>query len=577
VFLVVLAAFLALGVPVRLHADEYPPDISVNGNPWGGGGGSYNGQLNWQGNTINASIFISAGTATLSGTAWMDGYWTSDPAYWDDVDQVWVQPPSYYINGGYYPFSVSGTYSDGNFSIPGVDVSATDGAGNQWSPPDDSGSGPGTGGTGTSPTPPTNPPFDTNYVAGGPPALLVNGTKFCHVGAGTAGTSYAVDIYYSADYSTSVGLGTNGSSVPSGGSIPYWGNYGNGTYTPNAGGGVFVPTNYTVDLRPLASDGSQMITTTVPTYGPPKVAVNGQTWTFRGTVGAADYYLGNITGQNLQISSTLGVTLNDPTAGVSNTIGYYNAGIFQDLGEPALPLKADGTVLSSIPNQGPASVIINGVAWYHSSAGGTAYDAYYGTQSNQVLDIVGGTVWVSDPYNNINTTGTYANGVFQMLGTGVVVQAGDSGGSPAATSPQNRTQNVADSSTINGSLDVYGNLFSLGTWQGSSTTAGLSLSFTDQPPGSTGAASTISLVANRPSNQWMWSHANSDLSSTMPMMKLDQANRLMLFSTADGSPQIVLDPQGSTSFNGAVSLQGRVRLQPQGDVTMGAFTNEPSQ
>jgi hypothetical protein len=298
---------------------------------------------------------------------------------------------------------------------------------------------------------------------------------------------------------------------------------------------------------------------------------------FQGTVGSTDYYMGGSAGQRLTISGTLGVVLNDPAAGAVNATGLDNNGVFQDLPETVRSLDSQGAVLVS-EGRGPASVIVGGAVWMHSDVGGASYDAYFGPASGQALYIEGGAVWLSDPGNNTNVSGTYAGGAFQFDGTSESVQAGDLGGVALPLTPQNRTQNTADNSTVQGNMDIFGNVVNLGTWQGDPTRAGMSLSFADQPPGGTsGAPSTISLVANRPLNQWMWSHATSTFTSTMPMMQLDPANRLTLYSPVDGTVQVVLDPVGTSTFHGTVSVQGPLHVQQRGDLTMGAFTNGPGQ
>jgi len=297
--------------------------------------------------------------------------------------------------------------------------------------------------------------------------------------------------------------------------------------------------------------------------------------------GTADCYLGNSVGQRLSIASTQAVTLIDTGAGIANSTGYNSFGVFQGLAETVRPLDTAGLLLTS-PSQGPASVRIHGAAWFHSGVGGASYDAYYGPHQGQVLYLYGGAVWLSDPDQNVAASGYYAGGVFQFLGDGEAVQPGDAGGGAVTAAPPNRVPATADDVAVNGTEDVHGNVFSLGTWQSDSTTvatAGMSVSFQDRAPGSsTGTPSTVSQVANRTANQWLWSHATAEFTATMPAMKLDSANRLTLYSPADATAQIVLDPnpQGTSTFNHPVRAQGRVRVEQRGDLTMGDFTNEPA-
>jgi len=389
------------------------------------------------------------------------------------------------------------------------------------------------------------------------PALWVNGAiRYCLSDANSG-----ADYYYSPDWWDYLTI--NGSTVSSSGL-----NF-SGSYTANADGGVFVLSNSTFDLRPSDANGGLLQTSATATYGPPGVAVTGVFWKFQGTSGNADYYKGASAGQVLKFSDGATVVVNNPPTNAVNASSSFAWGVFQDLPFAVTPLNADGSVVAPpAAQQGPLAVIAAEQVWRYSSIGGTDYDTYVGSQSGQLLYIYGGnSVWVSDLYRDIDAAGTYANGTFQVLG--VAVQAANLYGTPEQFTAQNRQQNAAGLTTITGPLDVYGNLLSLGTAREDVSRAGFNLGFTDSAPGMANSASTISLVAGRPENQWIWSHASATSSGTVPMMKLDQGNRLMLYSPVDGTPRIVFDPIGGSNF------QGPVRVQRQGDLSMGEFVHGP--
>jgi hypothetical protein len=115
-----------------------------------------------------------------------------------------------------------------------------------------------------------------------------------------------------------------------------------------------------------------------------------------------------------------------------------------------------------------------------------------------------------------------------------------------------------------GNLDVHGNIFSLGSWldgSGNSLNA-FTISFSNAL-GST--PSLLNLSTTRQSMDWIWSHADADGSSNqITTMKLDSRHRLILYDPANPiSPTIILDPGGKS------------HIEPQGDLSMGEFTQQP--
>jgi len=72
---------------------------------------------------------------------------------------------------------------------------------------------------------------------------------------------------------------------------------------------------------------------------------------------------------------------------------------------------------------------------------------------------------------------------------------------------------------------------------------------------------------------WLWTHPSTDGGTDQIVaMQLDHAHRVQLYDPAyPSTASIVLDP-GS----GGSAFRGPVRVQPQGDISMGDFHNGPT-
>src|SRR5207302_1256484 len=136
---------------------------------------------------------------------------------------------------------------------------------------------------------------------------------------------------------------------------------------------------------------------------------------------------------------------------------------------------------------------------------------------------------------------TYYNSTFAMTG-GTQVFSGDQFGT------QITTTGGAQLETINGDLDVSGNLISLGSWLGNQGIAGLTIQYNDSI--SFGGA-LISLTGSRGNTSWLWSEATSNGNSTAkPMMSLSGLDdSLRLYDPTDPTKSpIVLNPSGRSRF-----------------------------
>ena len=135
--------------------------------------------------------------------------------------------------------------------------------------------------------------------------------------------------------------------------------------------------------------------------------------------------------------------------------------------------------------------------------------------------------------------------------------------------------------TVNGVFQIKGNFLSLGSWISNPSQAGFNLSYYD---GQNTAPSGIEFTASQPATNWLWDAASADGTAVTPVMQLDQDSRLLLYApdalaaagAAGPTPSVILDPSPTnpSDFTGLVRFEGPVRISPQGDLSMGAFTRD---
>ena len=243
---------------------------------------------------------------------------------------------------------------------------------------------------------------------------------------------------------------------------------------------------------------------------------------------------------------------------------------------------------SEIPPDGyPPKVAVNGSAlWYASMTSdsmtnsGTPAAVYTGSLGRSLTIYQDGTVSFTPGTGMSPITGRYNASTHQFnFGTGGTVNLGngnsavitaiDTGGHNLAI--LNGNTNSGGVTELFGGLDVRGNTFSLGSWTsgtGESLYA-FGLAYADNPGGQ--PPSLLGFSATRSAVNWLWSHPLIDGSSEqVTAMLLDYTHRVLLYDPASPSnANIVLDPGGASAFHGPV------RIQPQGDISMGAFTASP--
>lgn len=306
------------------------------------------------------------------------------------------------------------------------------------------------------------------------------------------------------------------------------------------------------DLRACTADNLPVVPGSQPQWGPPAVWVEGVSWSYLGTVSDdslpvhADFYGGMNNGQILKIDSSHGVS--------GSYTGTFASGVFMTGSADLRSLAADGRFAppATTPGAGhPAELRIGGLHWqYLGSAGG--YDYYASDQAGQRLAMAAnGAVTYSDRPDNVSgATGTYnSNGTFTQQTGGVAFNAG----------------------TINGDLDILGDVLSLGSHADDKNVAGMSIGFSDDITQPDSPASAVAFSISRSLASWSWTRADvSSPATSVPQMRLDANNRLTLFDPAtSGLPAVVIDPQGGTYFTGGISID------PQGGVSMGTYTNRP--
>jgi hypothetical protein len=111
--------------------------------------------------------------------------------------------------------------------------------------------------------------------------------------------------------------------------------------------------------------------------------------------------------------------------------------------------------------------------------------------------------------------------------------------------------------TIQGNLDVQGNILNLGSWEGQTNEAGLSLNYTDYPDDEYGE---FRFSLNRPTTTWLWEHLGPN-NSWKPAMKLEESHVLYLYD-GNGQGNIALNPIGSSIFQNSVTINGNNNLMP---------------
>ncbi|HBJ86807.1 MAG TPA: hypothetical protein DDZ88_23710 [Verrucomicrobiales bacterium] len=116
--------------------------------------------------------------------------------------------------------------------------------------------------------------------------------------------------------------------------------------------------------------------------------------------------------------------------------------------------------------------------------------------------------------------------------------------------------------TIAADLDLVGNNLSFGILQGDASLAGALFQFADDS-----ATASLHSILSRPQAQWGWWKAEgTDGDAHRPVMWLGSDHRLNLYKAgAYAAPAIVLDPAGTSSF------QGPVRVPQSGDIPMGIY------
>ena len=369
------------------------------------------------------------------------------------------------------------------------------------------------------------------------------------------------------------------------------------------GAGVFAIT-YSDDTPglgyPAAEDGAAQLAPDGPDNAnlPPGVTVLGcKPWVYLGKTGDNWYYAyagaldlsDNASSKTafLSINSAFGVVFRDTAAANSICTGSYNpqTHLFQSSTDHPMPMPTYGCDpqhdfsawgFLAAPRGRPATVLIGGQTWrlarFDPKTYTAIYDGYYVGESLSIAGVGrdGVASVVLTRYDSagdaVTEAGTFLNGVFH----GIFEAAGVSGIKSGSIQGEALTSLDAPAlNTFNNDLDITGNLFSLGSWAGNASHAGLTLQYRES--GSPTKA-VISLTSSRGATSWLWSHATSDgASNTQPAMLLNSEHALKLYNSTDSAAaKIVLDPGGVSEFTGVL------RVGEYGDISMGGFRHKPA-
>lgn len=365
-----------------------------------------------------------------------------------------------------------------------------------------------------------------------------------------------------------------------------------GTFDPTVG--VFVVylqnTQSRLPACPARADGSQVPSGNESSFAP-AVHVGTEVWNFLGTTtddgdnGSTAAYYGNtrnavytadpaaapLTSDDhrrlLKIRNSeqyqFVVTLTDYRTNTS-AIGIYLStnGIFQTGATNSLPMpiysvdpNANDTPWQPNPapnaGSGPATILVGNQVWrYNYQYDGNAY--YMGYYDGQQLTLsapnAGGvrTITVTDPVNG------NATGMLNDVNGSTTLSNGQTINSGTLTGAQVQPQNLA---TVGGDLGVPGNIISIGSLNGDSTTAGATLQFSD-----TGTQAMFGTALGRSAAQWVWWRVDpANAAGFVPTMVVDSTFGLVLYDPANPSTATVkLNPSAN-----AVSEIPKLKLTNQ--------------
>lgn len=343
----------------------------------------------------------------------------------------------------------------------------------------------------------------------------------------------------------------------------------------------------TVVACPANPDGTLQLSGQAPPaeLPPALMVVDGRIWQYLGEAGDASCYGSATQAQSspwlMLIRASDGVaTYVDASTG-SSAAGTYSTTthLFQTSGpQSGFPVPVYGVdpndnhrlwLLAVPPESGlPPSFIVRGQPWWYAGADGQGNPFYQGFYSGQLISLGAADadgqrlVALSDPvYNNGGTAATQGTLSSQRgsvrFRDGTLALKGTELGTQAAVAHADDFK----LHTIAADVDIIGNNLSFGVMQGDASLAGAMFQFAD-----TGGAASLHSILSRPQAHWGWWKAEgTDADTLRPVMGLDAGHRLTLYRAGSAAAAIVLDPAGTSSF------QGPVRVPPGGDIPMGIY------
>lgn len=108
---------------------------------------------------------------------------------------------------------------------------------------------------------------------------------------------------------------------------------------------------------------------------------------------------------------------------------------------------------------------------------------------------------------------------------------------------------------VTGGVDIEGNVATIGSWVGDPTNPGLTIQYVENS-----GVSILSMDASRSSHAWLWRRESG--AGMVNSMELGATHTLTLLQSNGTTAGVILDPSGSSTFQGAIVAYGAENKLP---------------